>query len=258
MLLAAAVCLTVSCKKNNADAVKTDNTAAIGKQLALDFYNSLSSGLNTVANNGIKAGSTSRLVTMAAYSCGQSVTTATNRSDIKGDTTITYLGNSIFTYMCNGYLNDGTTLDAYLQKDTLTTTEAGTGFRNVYKTTLNYDVRAVDSTYHHLKVNGETSTNRYISKLSGSTITSSDSVATSYTWTDIMANTSGPRNIFIGTIDYSTQIVDKSGADSQTYAYHGSLQLLADFKMKVTFIFANGTTKVYLVNVLTGETTLQS
>lgn len=260
LLLATAVCLTVSCKKST-DIAKTDNTAAIGKQLALDFYHSLSSGISTFSNKGIKTGSTSRVVTMSAYSCGQSVTTATNRSETQGDTTRTYLGNSIFTYMCNGYLNNGTDLDAYTEADTLTTTETGTGFNNIYKTTMNYDVRALDSTYHHLKVNGESSNNWYTSKVSGSTTTSSHNIVSNYAWTDVIFDTSGPKNAFVsGNVNYTTQIIDKTAAnpDGQTYNYHGTLQLLTGFKMKVTFIFNDNSTKVYLVDLITGVTTLQS
>lgn len=260
MLLAAAVCLTVSCKKS-ADTAKTDNTAAIGKQLALDFYNSLSGGVSTFANKGIKPGSTGRIITMSAPSCGQAVTTTTNRTETHGDTTRTYLGNSIFTYMCNGFLNDGVDLDAYTDVDTLTITDASPSFKNINTVTLNYDVRALDSTYHHLKVNGQSGTSLYTSKLSGNTTTSSYSTVTNYTWNDIMADTSGPKNVFIGTIDYSTQMIDISastGPDGITYNYHGTLQLLPNFKIMVTFKYTDGTTKVYLVDLIAGTSTLQS
>lgn len=260
LLLAAAVCLTVSCKKSS-DTVKTDNTAAISKQLALDLYNSLSNGVSTLANKGIKPGSTGRVVTMSAPSCGQSVTTVTNRTESHGDTTRTYLGNAIFTYMCDGYLHNGVTLDAYTDVDTLTITDASATFKNINKVTLNYDVRAVDSTYHHLKVNGLSSTSWYNSKLNGNTTTSSYSTVTNYIWDDIMADTSGPKNVFIGTIYYSTQMIDKraaAGPDGVTYNYHGTLQLLPNFRILVTFNYTDGSTKVYLVDLIAGTTTLQS
>ncbi|MES2279678.1 MAG: hypothetical protein V4592_26825 [Bacteroidota bacterium] len=258
-LLAFAICLNVSCTKNTDAIKKTDNTAAISKQLALGLYQSLSSGVSTISNGGVKTGSTSRLITMDTHSCGQSVTSVTDRTETKGDTTRTYLGNAIFTYMCNGFLNNGTDLDAYLQKDVLTTTETGTGFKNIYNTTLDYDVRALDATYQHLKVNGATSTNWYNSNVSGNTTTSSYTIATNYTWTGVIADTSGPRNAFLsGDVAYTTQITDKTaaaGADGKIYNYHGTLTFMPDFKMKVTFNFADGTTTAYLVNILTGETT---
>lgn len=260
LLLAAVICLNVSCKKNN-DNTQTDNTSAVAKQLALNLYHSLSSGVSTVSNGGVKIGSTSHLVTMDAYSCGQSVASATNKTETKGDTTSTYVGNTIYTYMCNGFLSNGHDLDAYLEKDSLTTTETGTGFKNIYKTALNYDVRALDATYQLLKVNGQTNTNWYTSTVNGNTTTSSYTINTDYSWANVIADTSGPKNAFTsGSVDYSTIITDKTeaaGADGQVYTYHGKLQFMADNKMTVIFNFNDGSTKVYLVNLITGETTQQ-
>lgn len=256
LFLAAAVCLSVSCKKNTS-IDKTDNTAAVSKQLALDLYRSLANNISVVNNNGVKTGSTSHLVTMDTHSCGQSVTSITNKTETKGDTTRSYTGNSVFTYMCNGFLSNGVDLDAYTQKDSLAVAETGTGFKNNYQTSFTYDVRALDNTYQNLKVNGSSRTYSYNSKVSGSKVTSAYTVTTLYSWANVIADTSGPRNAFIsGSVDYNTQILDNTdGSGGQTYKYHGSLQFLPGFKMNVIFRFEDNSTKVYLVNILTGETT---
>lgn len=194
-ILAAVILINVSCKKNTANPTTTDKTAALSKQLALNLYHSLSSGVSTTNNNGLKTGSTSSLKTMDVYTCGQSVTTGTNKTTIIGDTTRTELGNTIFTYMCDGFYNNNKDLDAYILRDTSTVTETGAAFKNINKVTLYYVVKSIDANYNGLSVNGATSDYWFVSKLNGSTTTESHSIATDYSWASIIADRSGPRTI---------------------------------------------------------------
>lgn len=255
-LFAIVLLLNASCKKNSAAPGKKDNTAALSKQLAMGLYNSLSNGVSTSAHNGLKTGSTRTLITMDAPSCGQSVTTLTNRTETSGDTTRLYLGNSIFTYMCDGFYHNNKDLDAYILRDTSATIETGTGFKNNYKTTLYYVVKSTDANYNTLSVVGATNTYWYNSKVNGSVVIESHAISTDYTWSNVVADRSGVRTVFTaGTVNYAMHIVDTdstTGANGQVYDYTGVMTFLPNSKMTVTMSFG-GTTKTYLVNLLTGE-----
>jgi hypothetical protein len=259
-LLAAVILISAACKKNTSAPAATDKTAALSKQMALSLYNSLQSGVSTTNKNGLKTGSTSNLKTMDAFTCGQSVTTGTNRTERSGDTTRTIVGNTIFTYMCDGFYHNNTDLDAYILRDTSNITETGAAFKNINKVTLYYVVKSTDANYNGLSVNGSTSDYWFVSKLNGSTTTESHSIATNYTWTSIVADRSGPKTIFTsGIVNYTTTIVDvdaTTGATGATYNYTGTMEFLANNKMKVTYNFSDHTTKVYIVDLLTGVTTL--
>jgi hypothetical protein len=258
-VLTAAIILNASCKKNDSASSASDNTAAISKQLALDLYHSLSSGVSTSSNSGLKTGSTSSLKTMDSQNpCGQAVTTTTNRSAVNGDTTRTYVGNSIFTYMCNGFFNDNYTVDAYTLKDTLTTTEKGTGFKNIYGVTLNYTVKATDANYTQLSINGYTNTSSFVSKVSGNTTTESHLMVTGYLWTQITAKRTANVNpdFLSGKVDFDTHLEDKDAAGkSTTNGYSGFMEFLPNNMIRSTFYVLGGANKVYLINVLTGQVT---
>lgn len=264
-LLSALILLNLSCKKNETNTTTTpDNTAAISKQIALNLYHSLSGSVNTATNNGLKTGSTSTLKTMSVqHPCGQAVTTGTNKSTVSGDTTRSYVGNSIFTYMCNGYYNNNSVVDAYALKDTLTITETGMGFKNIYQTAQNYVVKATDANYRNVSIKGNNSGLSYASKVSGGVVTEYHRMVTDYIWDEITAQNNGePDNLFMsGKVQFSTFITERYGKDINdarpTGAYSGTMEFLPNKLAKVSFYVNGGNNgQTYLVNFMTGEVTL--
>lgn len=266
-VLATAIFLNVSCKKD-APISATDKTVAvtsgISKQIALDLYHSLSAGVSTVTNNGVRVGNVRGPVVMDNDNpCGQVVKDKTNKTIVSGDTTRTILGNSIFTYLCDGYYNNGWNVDAYSLHDTLTTTDKGAGFKDIYNTTIDYKVKAIDGGYSKINISGFTSTQSYKSKLSGNVITEFHRLATTYYWDDIKAKRTADNPSYIdGTVQFSAFIFDKYGKDvtntQPTGAYSGFMQFLPNDMVKTSF-YVQGSggskTKDFLVNLITGEVT---
>jgi hypothetical protein len=256
-LLAAAILLVASCKKNT-EAVKTDNTAALSKQLALDVYKSLSSGVSTGDNKGLKTGSTSSLKTLSGPTCGESVITYTNRTDPPGSATWSFLGTSVFTYMCDGYYHNNLFLDAYILRDTLTVTAIVPDFKNISKTILYYVVKSTDANYNTLSVNGATSSDVTLLHVNtGGNVTQTDNTTVSYNWDNITVDRSGSGNKFTsGVVTYNMKVTTQNVTDNLNgtdNTFTGTITFLADNKIKTTM--NNGTTtKTYITNVLTGET----
>lgn len=253
-LLAAAIMLNVSCKKNADVQDKTDNSAAIAKQVALDLYRSLSSGITTTANNGTKTNGTHTLVTMDAVGCGSVVTTQTNNTVVLGDTTRTNVGNRVFTYMCNGYFSNNKDLDAYTILDTLTTTDQGAAFKNSYNVTLNYVVKSLDANYSNVQVTGNTSTTSFTSKLNGSDTTETHSMHTDYTWNWVKADRTGAAPVFVdGYVDFVTQTADKDAATpaGKNDSYNGRITFKWGNKLWVDFHWQD-IYHSYTINLVTG------
>lgn len=262
-LLAAAFCLATSCKKTEvtpASNLAADNAAKISKQIASDLFLSLTSGVSS--SKSIKTTSASGKIATRdlQHECGEIVKSATNKSRVSGDTTFAYTGNSIFTYMCNGYYNNGYNLDAYTLIDDLTTTEKGKGFENIYNVKLNFDVRSTEAFYNELTIAGKTSTSSYTSIIADGSTTESHKIFTEYQWKKVDAWTNGygygvPRYM-AGTVDFNTTITDTNAATKTGLiknAYSGYIQFLNDDTAKVYFTDSTGTRNIFIINRFTGE-----
>ena len=262
-LLLCTMCLYVACKKSEtvpAENKAPVNTADIGKQIASSLYSSLSNGLSTsdaLNTNSTKGG----LVTMDSnHGCGEVVTTPTNNTTVSGDTTRKYTGNSIFTYMCNGYFNNGYNIDAYTLSDTLKTIETGSGFANSYYLTLNYVVKTTDASYAYVTIGGTTSISSHLSKIKGSVTTGYDDFSTAYILNNIAAQRTGAANpvIVLGRVDFNTTTADQDATTNpagSTAAYGGYILFLPNNTAKLYFENPDGSYKGYLDNLLTGEIT---
>lgn len=262
-LLVCTMCLYVACKKGEtlpAENKAAVNTADISKQIASSVYLSISGELSTsgsLKTNGAPGG----LVTMDTnHGCGEVVTTPTNKTTVSGDTTRTYTGNSIFTYMCNGYFNNGYNIDAYTLSDTLKTIETGSGFANSYYLTLNYVVKTTDASYTYITIGGTTSTSSHVSKIKGSVTTGYDDFSTAYTLNNIAAQRTGAANpvIVLGRVDFNTTTADQDAVTNpagSTAAYSGYILFLPDNTAKLYFKNSDGSYTVYSDNLLTGVIT---
>lgn len=144
-------CLTISCliytgckkvdlDQRNKQKVNQLSQAEVAKKVAFDFYKSLSvqfgSGTHGSSLNTMKV----------EANCGQVTITPTDKTFLKGDTTVKIKGNSIFTITCgdNYYVSpwDGSTFaDGYTLNDSTERTESGSGFANTYLDVLNFVVQ---------------------------------------------------------------------------------------------------------------------
>ncbi|GAB3928647.1 hypothetical protein GCM10028827_22230 [Mucilaginibacter myungsuensis] len=246
--------LTTSCSKSSIILTPANNSninAAMAKQLALDIYRSMSGNFKSSSAEGLK--------TNAANGCGSVVTTPSNSTTTSGDTTRVFTGNRVFTYMCNGFYNNGKTLDAYLLKDQYATEETGNGFKNIYRTNLDYTVKAKTWDYTHVDVTGNTSIDNYTSKLSGGNVTEWHTLKTDYVWESVIAQrdvlTNASRFVF-GLVTFNTTIVNNvAGTAQQTYQLKGKIVFRDDNKMTTMFISDNGQYKTYLTDLTTGQVT---
>lgn len=254
-LLVAIVFFNVSCKKNAtvSNPAKTIvNKADLSKQIALDLYHSLSSGVN--ASGHLKTnGSHSGFVTMDnSNPCGSFVKDTINKTVVSGDTTRTYAGHSLFTYMCNGYFNNNYTVDAYTLVDTLKTTETGPAFNNIYDVTLNYVVKSADAHYSSVNIGGTTTTSSYTSKLKDGAITDSHKLSTVYTFASVAGIRTSATTLYnFGRVDFSTTTVDNGATDS----YSGYILFLSNSMAKAFFKNQDGSYTGFSINLLTGEVT---
>ncbi len=125
-----------ACKKSDLQLVDKAATnqfdeKAMASKLAVDFYKSFSpSGNASLKTN-------SRLGVMAGSQCGDVTYTPYNQTYMKGDTSVTAKGKSIFTLTCSG--SNGP--DGYLFSDTTYTTESGKGFTNSFQNFQKYTVK---------------------------------------------------------------------------------------------------------------------
>ena len=255
------ICLYLSCKKSVTAPAKnaaTVNTADISKQIIANIYHSLSNSFNT--SNGLKSNAVKGSVTLMDnnHGCGEVVVSPTNNTIVSGDTTRTYLGNSIFTYLCNGYFNNNYNVDAYTLSDTLKTKETGTGFANSYYVILNYLVKAADSQYQDVLIGGTTSTSSHISKVSAGVVTEYHDISTAYNFNMAAQRTAGNPVTFLGRIDFSTTTADKdpiTNPAGTSAAYSGYIFFSADNTAKLNFLLPDGSYKVYSENLTTGVIT---
>jgi len=266
-VLAAAVMLNVSCKKTET-ITKTNDTisADISRQIALDLYKSLSGGISTTADNTLKTSSVSSNGSIKTFDtehpCGQVVKTPTSNTITSGDTTRTFKGNSVFTYLCTGYYHNGYNIDAYSLKDTLNTTDVGPGFKNAYSTILSFKVNAIDKDYTHISVEGYSVTNSDKTVIKNGVNAEFHRISTSYGWNEVIAKrTTGLQpNFLSGTVSFATFVVDNIGAANPrlepTGSYSGYITFLPNDMMKVSYYTNAGTkTKDYLLDIKTGKLT---
>lgn len=263
ILLAAAVLLNLSCKKNDTTTTNKDITLAQAKQIAMGLYNSLSSGVGNTTTGGLKTGSATLKTMDDQHPCGSVITTPTNQTVTQNGVTVTYIGTRVFTYLCNGYYNNNFTVDAYNIKDTLTTTETGSDYKNYYTVGLTYDVKATDANYTQLSITGLTNTVVYSSKLSGATVTEWHKYATSYNWNSGVTairypDGSQPPSYTSGKVTLTMTITDVVGNSNPgltpTNVFKGYINFLPDNKGTLSIYTGNGNeTTNFSVNFLTGE-----
>jgi hypothetical protein len=136
----------VGCKKSdlqptNPSAKTQGDQNAMVTKIALDFFKSFSSGKSSLKTNA------SGLRVMSTPQCGDFTITPIDKFFMRGDTSVTLKGKSIFTSTCSkGNENSPWGPDGYISADTLYTTESGKGFANTLEDFQKYTAVSIPNT----------------------------------------------------------------------------------------------------------------
>jgi len=159
VLLTAIVFFYASCKKNEIKSVAKPPTIdykALSSQIALNLAQSLTGKYGgTNINDGISLPkSLNRNVRGLAVNsinmlCGFIVDTAFNNKFTVNDTTKTNKGNFHFVFNC-----DAGVLDGYIVSESFTSADSGYRFTDYNSAAQSYVVKALDSTYKLVSMNG--------------------------------------------------------------------------------------------------------
>lgn len=250
-----------ACKKSQTPSKNTINTADLSKQLALGLYNSLSGRYGGAdINDGIKVPSSlspnhkgPRINSVSPF-CGYVIDTTYSNSSQSGDTSKVFGGHYKFTFGCTVGK-----IDSYLLSDTVSNTETGTLFNNVYSVSQNYFVKALDTAYKTSSIEG------YINSSFHTKVLNASGVTTQYHNTDSQYGlhnvkvdiSSGLADITEGTSIFYAQVANldsSTGANGSIDSYNGTLTFKGNHIAKVS-ITIGGVTKLYKVNLLTQTVT---
>jgi hypothetical protein len=251
-----------SCKKseNSSGSTTPVNTSDIAKQVALNFYKSMTGANNAVnVNNGIKLQSPIGGKNAANQNllCGYVADTAYSVNTKSGDTSTTMKTRFTFTYTCaTNYVN------GYKLDDTVSSTSTGTLFRSNNYVGQHYVVTALDSTYKKSAMNGSINTGSefYTLGTNGATKGFHD-VYAQYKLTNVTVDAStGTADFISGSATFHMLITDLNPAvnpDNTVMGYTGSITYLGNFTARLSIQVSGSSTKNYLVNLLTGSVTQQ-
>ncbi len=133
------------CKKSdlqpvNQSAKTQSDPNSIVSKIASDFLKSFSSGKSSLKTNA------NGLSVMATPQCGDFTITPIDRFFMRGDTSVTVKGKSVYTYTCSGNEKSSYGPDGYISADTLYTTESGKGFANSLEDFYRYQAVTIPNT----------------------------------------------------------------------------------------------------------------
>jgi hypothetical protein len=261
-LLAIMIVLTglyASCKKEQTgtSAADTLNAADLSRQIAVSLYKSLSGqygGANI--NDGIKAplsiapGKGPRANSANPY-CGLVIDTAYNFNNVIADTVKGYFGHYKFTYSCTGNV-----LDSYHLDDSIANTVNYPLYTALYKLTQKYFVKALDQTYKISSVEGSIGFSSHASLASANHGSSQyHNQDSQYILNGVEVDiSSGTADVVAGSSSFTAQIANLDNNVTVNNTFTGIITFLGNRKAKVS-IHLNGDTKLYVVNMITGEVT---
>jgi len=251
-----------ACQKTLVTSTATTNSSAIGSQIALSLYKSITGqygGANI--NNGIKAPnsivSTHKGPAINAITtlCGYTIDTTYFTSANLHDTTEAVSAHFKFIYNCAN-----NTVNGYTLADSVTTVITSPLFNNVTASAQNYVVQALDTTYKLVSMVGGITSNTHNVVLSGTVQTEYHDLTGQYYLSGVQVNlASGVADITTGTAAFTSTQTDftvSSGTPAVTNSYNGTITFLGNHMAKVSFTMApNGPVFSYMINLITGVTT---
>jgi hypothetical protein len=255
-ILFAVAVLYASCTKmaNKPNTVQTTDYASLSSTIAVNLAKSLNGNYGGASlNDGIKAPSSltpghKSLVLNGISLCGYTIDTTLNTTSIAGDTTKTSKGNFKFIYTCSA-----NSVNGYILHDSLTNTQIGLTFNNLYMVSQNYTVTALDQTYKVYSFNGSIQTAATNKILNGTVVTGYHNFFGFYTLTNMQANiTSGISDVTAGVATFNMTKADENpNASPTSMNLTGKIEFLGNHSAKVTI----DPNHVYMVNLLTGTVT---
>ncbi|TSD67140.1 hypothetical protein FFF34_007025 [Inquilinus sp. KBS0705] len=242
-LVVATVTFYSSCKKDATSTNGADKTK-IGAQLAVSLYQSLSTSFNN--KNGATTSSIgTKRTTLADNLCGTFKEVPVNEISTQGDTVKdTYTGYYRFVYNCDSTSK----VNGYTQSDSIV--NAGFNTAKTYNRLVKefLTVTKIGTDFTKLSVNG--SHYSLIQSQSKTNAAESSSQTNNFTLTSLVLEADGNKM----TIKSGAATFNCTGTnDGTAFNFTGTITFLTGYKATVTF---DG--KTYLVNLLTGETTLQA
>jgi hypothetical protein len=254
-VLVAATCVSSGCKK----AVTDDLTAAdLSRQMAVSLYKSLSGQYGGAdISDGIKAPLSLskghqkvRINTINPY-CGLVIDTTYNFSEVVADTLKGYFGHYRFTYVCTNNVLDSYTLD-----DSIANTVNKDLYSAIYKLTQKYFVKAIDPTYKLSSVEGTISFSSHASLLNKAKTSSQyQNSDIFYTLNGVRVDiSSGVADVIQGEAAFTARINNKNANTVIDNNFYGTITFFGN-KMAHVLIHLNNDTKLYTVNMVSGQVT---
>jgi hypothetical protein len=257
-ILIAATCVYSSCKNSVTDPKGNLSAAELSRQMAVSLYKSLSGQYGGAdINDGIKAplslapeGKGPRINAVNPY-CGLVVDTTYSFNEAVADTLKGYFGHYRFTYRCTNEVLDSYTLD-----DSIVNTVNKDLYSAIYKLTQKYFVRALDQTYKISSVEGSITFSSHASLLSktraGSQYQNSDIY---YKLNGVRVDIgSGEADVIQGEAAFTARIHNLNNNIALDNDFNGTITFLGN-KMAHVLIHLNNETKLYTVNMVTGQVT---
>ncbi|HEK21994.1 hypothetical protein [Mucilaginibacter sp.] len=258
-LLAFVVLLNASCKKSDAALNKKPaiDTALMAKsrEFVMNFNKSFQKSLTNTPENNSKTSNGVNTVSVfdAQNPCGSSVVKKTNYTNVINGDIYSYVGNSVFTYLCNGAFNNGYNVDAYALKDTLSVYGGGPESPNTEYTAFNYVVKAADTLYQTITISGSQAhktTNIQI----GFGI--NEKTEEYYKWQNVFAKRTDKNPVIVsGTIDFNISYANYFMGKGDVGDLIGTMEYLPNDLIRVSIYKSGTVNQVYYINRTTGKIT---
>jgi hypothetical protein len=247
-----------SCNKSSNKPATTSNTDVLARQLATSLYKSLTgnygvasfnktTGKFSITTNAVQL-KNKRVHNLANALCSFADDTTFTYPFNLGDTTSTVTGSVKLFYSCSG-----DTVNGYTVSDTMKTVgsvSGSTAYNFVNLATQDYAVKALDSTYLKVSMNGAITS--YIVNTGG--LASQN--ATSYLLTGLVVTvnpTTYDLDIVSGVSNYTMTGVQ----GGSSFNFTGSITYLGNHEARIVMNINANTQKTYLCNMVTGQLTEQ-
>ena len=233
----------------------TTNNSAIGSQLAVNLYKSL-----TGANGGAKVADGNKTPFQVSrngkqvygtnpFSCGAIFDTTLNYTTPSHDTTQAYLQHIKYVLTCNGQAVNG-----YTMLDSVGITTTAPLMKNNITVVQTYNLRALDTTYKVVSMDGSIVNNTAFNTLNSSnTVTVYHKINAYYALSGYTIDArQGISVITSGTSTFTAIQSDLSNGTSSVINYAGTITFVGNNVVQITFTINGGAPQSYKIDVIHG------
>jgi len=232
----------------------TDNSA-IGSQLAVNLYKSLTGangGTNVASGNktpfAVRAGGR-QVYGTNPFSCGAVFDTTLHYSNPSHDTTQAYLQHIKYVLTCSGQ-----TVNGYTMLDSVGITTTAPLMQNNITVVQSYNLRALDTTYKVVSMDGSIVNNTAFNTFNSSNVVNGyHKINSYYALSGYTIDASqGISVITSGTSTFTAVQNDLSNGTSLTINYAGTITFVANNIAQITFTINGGAPQSYKIDVIHG------